>query len=74
MARTLGGDPLLVGTIAWREEALGWIGDWQLGYKGKDYRWQVRGVSFDDAFRNAVRGTAQILSGNGQPEAVVTTR
>jgi hypothetical protein len=72
VARTLGGDPLLVGTIAWREEALGWIGDWQLGYKGKDYRWQVRGVSFDDAFRNAVRGTAQILSGNGQPEAVTT--
>jgi hypothetical protein len=74
VAKTVGGDPLLVGTIAWREEAFGWIGNWQLGFKGKEYRWQVRGVSFDDAFRNAVGGTAQILSGNGQPEAVATTR
>jgi len=28
----------------------------------------VRGVSFDEAFRVAMRGAAQILSGNGQPE------
>jgi hypothetical protein len=29
----------------------------------------VRGVSFDDAFRNALRGAAQVLSGNGQPDS-----
>ncbi|TIT43144.1 MAG: DUF2066 domain-containing protein, partial [Mesorhizobium sp.] len=34
---------------------------------GKTYSWQVRGVSFDEAFRVAMRGAAQILSGNGQP-------
>ncbi|TIW55589.1 MAG: DUF2066 domain-containing protein, partial [Mesorhizobium sp.] len=34
---------------------------------GKTYRWQVRGVSFDEAFRVAMRGAAQVLSGNGQP-------
>lgn len=67
VADRLGGDALLAGTLAWRQEALGWVGDWRLGFKGKEYRWQVRGVSFDDAFRNAVRGTLQILSGNGQP-------
>ena len=27
------------------------------------------GVSFDDAFRNALRGAAQVLSGNGQPDS-----
>ena len=67
VTQTLGGDAVLAGTLAWRQEALGWVGDWRLASKGKEYRWQVRGVSFDDAFRNAVRGTLQILSGNGQP-------
>jgi hypothetical protein len=70
VTQTMGGDVLLAGTLAWRQEALGWVGEWQLSFKGKAYRWQVRGVSFDDAFRNAVRGTLQILSANGQPEAV----
>ncbi|CAN7526468.1 DUF2066 domain-containing protein [Mesorhizobium caraganae] len=68
VTQTLGGDAVLAGTLAWRPEALGWVGDWRLGFKGKEYRWHVRGVSFDDAFRNAVRGTLQILSGNGQPD------
>ncbi|HEV2503190.1 MAG TPA: DUF2066 domain-containing protein [Mesorhizobium sp.] len=74
MAKALGGDLVLAGTMAWRDEALGWVADWQLRANGKDYRWQVRGVSFDDAFRNAMLGTAQILSGNGQPEAVTSAR
>ena len=71
VTQTLGGDALLAGTLAWRPEVLGWVGDWRLASKGKEHRWQVRGVSFDDAFRNAVRGTLQILSGNGEPEAVM---
>lgn len=74
MAKILGGDLVLAGTMAWRDEALGWVADWRLLANGKDYRWQVRGVSFDDAFRNAMLGTAQILSGNGQPEAVTSAR
>lgn len=73
-AKALGGELALAGTLAWRAQALGWVGDWRLAANGKDYRWQVRGVSFDDAFRNAMLGTAQILSGNGQPDAVASTR
>lgn len=70
--KVLGGNAFLLGTMEWREDAPGWVADWQLTFKGKDYRWQVRRVGFDDAFRNAMRGAAQILSGNGQPEAVFT--
>lgn len=57
----------LAGTLVWSEKEMGWIADWRLARDGKTYRWQVRGVSFDDAFRVAMRGAAQILSGNGQP-------
>jgi uncharacterized protein len=66
-ARTIGGDLALGGSMLWSEAALGWIADWRLGAQGKSYRWQIRGVSFDDAFRNAMAGAAQILSGHGQP-------
>ncbi|MQX17376.1 DUF2066 domain-containing protein [Sinorhizobium terangae] len=67
LAKKIGGDVALVGTISWNDEALGWIADWQLDSAGKTHRWQIRGVSFDDAFRNAIRGAAQVLSGNGEP-------
>jgi uncharacterized protein len=66
-ARTMGGDLALVGNMLWSEEALGWIADWRLGAEGKSYRWRIGGVSFDDAFRNAMAGAAQILSGHGRP-------
>ncbi|QKC84351.1 DUF2066 domain-containing protein [Mesorhizobium sp. NZP2077] len=66
-ARTLGGRPLLFGNIQWRDKDLGWTVDWWLAIDGKTYDWQIRGVSFDEAFRVAIKGAAQILSGNGQP-------
>jgi uncharacterized protein len=67
MAQTTGGDIALAGTLAWSDEALGWVAEWRLDHSGEDYRWSVSGVSFDAAFRNALRGAAQILSGNGAP-------
>jgi hypothetical protein len=66
-AKVNGGDVALRGTMTWREEALGWVADWTLGFHGKVYHWQDKGVGYDDAFRNAMRGTAQILSGHGRP-------
>ncbi|RWF64141.1 MAG: DUF2066 domain-containing protein, partial [Mesorhizobium sp.] len=62
-----GADRALAGSIVWNDKELGWIADWRLAEDGKTYQWQVRGVSFDEAFRVAVKGAAQILSGNGQP-------
>jgi uncharacterized protein len=67
-AKTIGGDLALAGDLLWSEEALGWIANWRLDARGKTHRWQIRGVSFDDAFRNAIAGAAQMLSGHGQPE------
>jgi hypothetical protein len=66
-ATQAGADQALTGRIVWSEKELGWIADWRLGLAGKTYNWQVRGVSFDEAFRVAMRGAAQILSGNGKP-------
>jgi uncharacterized protein len=61
------GDLALVGSIVWAEETLGWVADWRLAGPGRASRWQIRGVGFDEAFRNAMAGAAQVLSGHGQP-------
>jgi hypothetical protein len=67
-AKAAGGDQALVGRLLWSDPARGWIAEWRLAHESKLYRWQVRGVSFDDAFRNGMRGAAQILSGHGRPK------
>jgi hypothetical protein len=65
-ARAIGGDLALAGNLLWSEQALGWIAEWHLGARDRSHRWQIRGVSFDDAFRSAMSGAAQILSGHGE--------
>ncbi len=67
LAERLGGNVPMLGHLVWSDTELGWIADWHVESSGAGYSWQVRGVSFDEAFRNAMRGAAQILSGNGQP-------
>jgi hypothetical protein len=61
------GEKLLVGTIQWNKSMRGWAADWQLYENAKWHHWQIRSVNFDEAFRNAMSGAAQILSGNGEP-------
>ena len=67
-AKALGADLPLAGSMQFSDAVHGWIADWRLASQGRTYRWQVRGVNFDEAFRSAMRGAAQILSGNGQPD------
>ncbi|MGF6173935.1 DUF2066 domain-containing protein [Ensifer sp. 4252] len=67
LSADIGAQVPLAGTLIWSDVARGWIADWRLTENGKAYRWQIRGVSFDEAFRHAMRGTARILSGNGSP-------
>jgi hypothetical protein len=57
----------LVGDLRWSDAALGWVAVWSLEAGGRRYRWSVRGVNYDEAFRNAVRGAARVLSGSGNP-------
>jgi len=66
-AKSAGGDRAIAGTLTWTPKALGWTADWRFGAAGKTYQWSVNGVSFDEAFRNAMLGTARILSGHGAP-------
>lgn len=66
-AKAAGADLALVGKLIWSDADLGWTGTWRLAEGKKEHVWTVRGVNFDEAFRVAVRGAAQILSGNGSP-------
>jgi uncharacterized protein len=68
IARALGADVALAGQLVWEEQELGWAASWSLVAPGGVHRWQIRGVTFDEAFRNALGGSAQILSGHGDPK------
>jgi hypothetical protein len=57
----------LTGSLVWSDADLGWVGTWRLVYKGREEAWSIRGVSFDDAFRDAIGGAAARLSGHGPP-------
>ena len=67
-AEAAGGDLPLAGRLTWSDADHGWVADWALEAGGAVHRWSVRGVSFDDAFRTALRGAARILSGSGEPQ------
>jgi len=67
LAKEAGGDVPLLGRLIWSDADLGWVADWRIAFEGRTYDWQARGVSLDEAFRVAIRGAAQVLSGNGKP-------
>jgi len=67
VAQAMGGDLALVGRMAWSDEAMSWVADWRLRSGSETEQWQVRSLTFDDGFRKALGGAAQILSGNGLP-------
>ena len=58
---------ILAGTLTLSQAALGWVAEWRLDRQGTAYAWGVRGVNFDEAFRDGVRGAMQVLSGHGAP-------
>ena len=61
-AKASGGEAALAGTLVWSETAPGWTAHWRLSWHGKPHRWQIAGVSFDDAFRTGIDGAVAILS------------
>ncbi len=67
-ASATGGDLALVGTLVWMEKKLRWSADWRLAWRGTTYHWRITSVTFDESFRDAMAGAAQILSGHGKPK------
>lgn len=67
VAAQQGGEIALVGRLVWVDRELGWATQWQMDWQSRTHRWQVRGVTFDEAFRRGIGGAAQILSNNGDP-------
>ena len=65
VAAELGGEVVLVGRLVWDDRELGWATQWKMDWRDRTHRWQIRGVTFDEAFRRGIGGAAQILSGNG---------
>jgi uncharacterized protein len=62
-----GADVALLGHLTWNDSDLGWVTEWRMDWQDRPHRWQLRGVTFDEAFRRGIGGAAQILSGNGDP-------
>ena len=58
-------EAVLTGRLVWDDRQLGWATQWQMEWGGRAHRWQVRGVTFDEAFRRGIGGAAQVFSGNG---------
>jgi hypothetical protein len=67
LAAERGGEVILVGRLKWDDSELGWATEWRMDRDGRTHRWQLRRVTFDEAFRRGIGGAAQILSGNGDP-------
>lgn len=67
VARAMGADLALEGSLLWNKGRLGWAARWRLFDDRGVQIWEIKDVNFDDAFRNALRGSALILSGNGDP-------
>ena len=58
-----GGEAVLIVRLVWDDQALRWNSDWQLDWQGQSKRWQLRAVTFDEAFRQGIGAAAQILAG-----------
>ena len=62
-------EAILTGRLVWDDRQLGWATQWQIDWAGRTRRWQIRGVTFDEAFRRGIGGAAQVLSGNADSSA-----
>ncbi|QIG50345.1 DUF2066 domain-containing protein [Nordella sp. HKS 07] len=68
VARGMGADLALEGSLIWSKGRLGWEARWRLFDDRGVQIWEIKDVNFDDAFRDALRGSALILSGGGRPQ------
>jgi len=65
---------VVTGTLNWSETDAGWVGAWRACWKHKQHVWAIRGVGYDQAFENIVRGAVLLASGRGSPETLSRER
>jgi hypothetical protein len=61
------GQVQITGSLDWNVQALGWIGTWRVRTGGVEHDWEIRGVNFDRAFADMVRGAVMLVHGTGTP-------
>ena len=59
---------LVAGTLEFQKSLPGWVGSWWMRWRGVDYAWGIKGVNYDEAFRDVVRGVLRVASGHGAPK------
>ena len=58
---------VVAGTVVFKEDLPGWVGTWHFKWRDAEYNWEISGVNFDSAFRNAIRGVLRVVSGHDGP-------
>ena len=58
---------IVAGTLVFKEDLPGWVGDWHFKWHDAEYKWEISGVNFDSAFRDAIRGVLRVVSGHDGP-------
>ena len=61
-------DAVVAGTLRFDESLPGWVGSWRWRWHGTVYTWGIKGVSFDEAFRDICRGVLRVAAGHGAPD------
>ncbi len=59
---------IVAGTLEFQQALPGWVGSWRMRWHGADYAWGIRGVNYDEAFRDVIRGVVRVASGHGAPD------
>jgi uncharacterized protein len=67
LVKSKNADVGILGHLIWVGGAAGWKADWTMTNGQTTHHWQIDNINFDGAFRNAMRGAAQILSNHGEP-------
>jgi hypothetical protein len=61
-------EAIVIGTLDWSETLPGWVGFWRSRWRRADHAWDIKGVNYDAAFRDIVRGVVLLASGHGSPD------
>jgi hypothetical protein len=65
---TAADEAVVVGTLEFQKSLPGWVGAWRMRWRGVDYAWGVRGVNYDEAFREIAGGVLRVASDHGAPQ------